>query len=232
MKSKVVTAFGLLTLFILSTLIPASAVGYQGLNLVVRGNIESNIIKPPYDDTLNFSGRCLSDIVPNIDVLWDPNPYNCPADRFTAYYYGYIKAPITGIVNFFVQSDDGFYMTIDGQTIIDDWYVQAFGNPNSSGSFKMKKDQIYTFKAWYFENDVGAGSKLYWNLKTNKFLDSQTVIIPTQYFATDPRFWLNENCSYKGNSANASNSVGSDKASGLASLNSNGSGACQNAATR
>lgn len=209
------------------------ASGQQGLDLRVRGNIDSNEIKPPYGDILNFSGTCLSTVVPNIDVDWDPNPANCPQDRFTAYYYGYIKAPVSGNVYFFDVSDDGFYMTIEDQTVIDNWVVQAFRLPNGSGYFNMKKDRIYRFKAWYFENDVGAGLHLYWNLKTNSFADSGTQIVPAHYFATDPTFWQSgEICEFKGNSSSANNFQGGLKSNSPASTKSNGAGSCQNSAIR
>lgn len=230
MKVRFAAFISILVFFSLNIQSPANAAGQQGLSMVVRGNLNYNNVLPPYNDSINFDGKCLQDTVPNISFFWDySSPGGCPVDNFTIYFNGFIKAPRSGTVYFYNQSDDGFYMTINDSTVINNWTDQSNGGPNASGSFQMIKDQIYSIKVWYYERSGGATVTLWWNTMTNSFGTAE--IVPTQNFATDPTFW-GPVCSFKGNSGTASNSVGALKSSSPAALTSQGAGACQNAATR
>jgi hypothetical protein len=230
MRIRIISILSVLLLIVSNFQFSANAAGQQGLNMVVRGNLQDYQITPPYGDTLNFSGVCLTDVVPNIDFSWgEGGPSNCPNDGFTTYFYGFLKAPITGNIYFYDVADDGFYLEINGQTVISNWEDQATYAPNGSGFISLTRDQIYVIKVWHYENWGGAAAQLYWNTTSDNF--NTSVIVPSSAFATDPTYW-NSSCTYKGNSGNANNSVGSNKAKGAATTKSNGLGVCQNASNR
>ena len=233
MKVRAILVTTILTVTTTIIQSPANASSFAGLNIRVRGNIDGNFSSlPPYSDTINFFGTCLSDVVPNVNFDWGGGgPAYCPSDFFTTYFYGYIKSPVTGTVNFYEVADDGFYLEIGGQSVISDWELQGFDNPNGSGSIALQQNQVYPIRIWHYEYGGGAGVKLFWNTSKNDF--SSAVIVPNSALATDSSYWgVTEICGYKGNSLNAKNAIGSAKSASPATSKSNGVGVCQNAASR
>ena len=207
---------------------PAHASGQQGLTLVVRLNNQIVSPPPPYDSRTNNSNVCYTGVVSNIDFNWGATgPVGCQQNWFSTYFYGYIKAPITGTVNFYDIADDGFYLEINGKQVISNWTNQGPSNPNSAGSFNMVKDQVYPIKVWHYQWTGSSEVHLLWNTSNNDF--NSASIIPTSSFATDPNIW---GVTYMGNSMNANNSVGSSNSSSPATSTSNGAGLYQNAVMR
>lgn len=188
MKRKLLAVFTSILLTNFSMLNPATAFSLPGLNMVVRGDINLIGTIPPYSNDQIFSGLCLAGgTVDNIDFNWgNGGPCNGIIDYFTTYFYGYLKAPITGKIYFFDQSDDGFYMTLDDEKVISDWELQGVQSPNGSGNIDLVKDHIYSIKVWNYENQGGAAANLFWNT-SNDF--SGASIVPKACFSTDGTVW-------------------------------------------
>lgn len=91
------------------------------------------------------------------------------SDGVLIHFTGYVLWPgatNTGLKNvtFYDRSDDGFYMTINGTTVINNWIEQGPANYNSSGSILLTSGQIYTMDVWYYENGGGAVIQLDWDI--------------------------------------------------------------------
>jgi hypothetical protein len=99
------------------------------------------------------------------------------------HYKGYITYPTTTKVYFQAPADDGFYMSINGQPIINDWSLKGCG-ANSTGMFSFTGGKSYAIDAWFYEWTGGACSSLYylplnsnyWNVAPAEFF-SQTAAV-------------------------------------------------------
>jgi len=98
-------------------------------------------------------------------------------------YWGYIYVPGSGsqTLTFYNSSDDGFYMRINNQVVINDWQEQGPGYYNGSGSITLTGGQYYSVEVWYYENGGGATAQLYWNQS-----GSITLVPTSSYYLTEP----------------------------------------------
>lgn len=87
------------------------------------------------------------------------------AEQVLVKYWGFIFVPGTGsqTLTFYNSSDDGFYMRVNNQVVINDWAEQGPTFYNGSGSITLTGGQYYPIEVWYYENGGGAASQLYWN---------------------------------------------------------------------
>lgn len=105
------------------------------------------------------------------------------AEQVLVKYWGYLYVPGTGsqTLTFYNSSDDGFYLRVNNQAVINDWQEQGNSFYNGSGSVTLTGGQYYPIEVWYYENGGGAVSILYWN-------QSGTIdLVPTtSYVLTQP----------------------------------------------
>jgi hypothetical protein len=105
------------------------------------------------------------------------------AERVIVKYWGYIYVPGTGsqTLTFYNSSDDGFYMKINNQLVINNWAEQGPSYYNGSGSITLTGGQYYALEAWYYENGGGAAAMLYWNQT------GSIALVPTSsYYLVQP----------------------------------------------
>lgn len=82
----------------------------------------------------------------------------CDYDEVLVHYSGYLTWPRTEKVTLRAIADDGFYMTLDGQLVIDDWNYKPCSGPIVERDFIANKPQ--KLDAWFFEGGGGACSTL------------------------------------------------------------------------
>lgn len=109
---------------------------------------------------------CITDTVwtsvPNIDADWGGDVVAGCQDEFVLIHYsGYLISPKSGDITFQSWADDGFYFSLDGQPVIDDWVLK--GCSGSSATVPMVADQPYKFDAWWYEYGGGACNRLFWD---------------------------------------------------------------------
>jgi len=117
-------------------------------------------------------------------------PANCTSDGFTTYGLGYLYAPWTGQYTLCSQSDDGFWLRIDGTDLIKNWVEQGAQTGqgcNDTKIISLNKGQVYSIRTFHHENGGGADMRLLWKY------DAMTSyeLIPTKFFSTVGNFAAN-----------------------------------------
>jgi len=131
-----------------------------GLTVDVYTGINRNGNPPSRSDTVYT--KCKTTTVDNIQANWGSGSIlGCGSDYIMLHYKGYITYPTTTKVYFQNQADDGFYMSINGTQVINDWSLKGCG-ANSIGMFSFTGGKSYAIDAWFYEWTGGACSTLYY----------------------------------------------------------------------
>jgi hypothetical protein len=89
----------------------------------------------------------------------------CGSDQVMIHYTGYIT-PTENITSLLNVADDGFFMSIDGATVINNWTLKGCsGNWNS---VTLEAGRTYAIDAWFYEWGGGACSTLYYQSANNQ----------------------------------------------------------------
>jgi len=114
---------------------------------------------PPQKSDTAYT-KCKTTTVANIDANWGGGDIlGCGSDYIMLHYKGYITYPTTTRVYFQAPADDGFYMSINGTQVINDWSLKGCG-ANSTGLFSFTGGKSYAIDAWFYEWGGGACSTL------------------------------------------------------------------------
>ncbi|CAB5010082.1 unannotated protein [freshwater metagenome] len=117
-------------------------------------------------------------------------PSGCNSDNFTAYANGYILAPFSGSIDFCEQTDDQFYMNLNGALAINDTSAKAAATGNScngTSSFTMVAGSSYPIDVWMHEMSGGAEWRLLWkyNGAANYSIVPLANLNPTAFVVPD-----------------------------------------------
>jgi hypothetical protein len=82
----------------------------------------------------------------------------CDSEQVMIHYSGYLTWPRTETVALRAIADDGFHLTLDGKTVIDDWTIKGCSGTEVQHQFTANKPQ--KLDAWFFEWGGGACSIL------------------------------------------------------------------------
>ena len=110
-----------------------------------------------------FRERLLTRTDAMVNFNWgagSPDPL-VPADHFSVRWTGWVQAPSSGQYSFFVTSDDGLRLWIDGELIIDFWIDQ--GATERSGSARLEANHKHDIRLEYYENGGAASCQLAWS---------------------------------------------------------------------
>jgi hypothetical protein len=125
-----------------------------------------------------FTERLASRIDPVIDFDWEdgeqPEP-SVPSEHFCVRWTGTVQVPRAGRWTFFVTSDDGCRLVIDGKQIIDAWRDRA--SEESSGTTELKKG-AHEIRLEYYQGSSDKAVHLEWEGP-----DQQKGIIPMEALA-------------------------------------------------
>ena len=151
-----------------------------GLTMRVYNNIQSRGNPPSRSDSLY--SLCKTTVVSEINVNWGGSGVSgCNSDYFMIHYTGYITYPTNKSVYFYAQADDGFFMNINGQTLINDWSLKGCSG-NTVGVFTFEAGKSYAIDAWMYEWNGGACNILNYQLQGS----SQWTVAPASFFTTSP----------------------------------------------
>lgn len=109
-----------------------------------------------------------------------PPAAGLPATGYAIRWTGQVQATQTAAYTFSTMSDDGVRLTVNGQTLINDWTDHAPRQGN--GTIQLVAGQKYSIQMDYYQNAGGAVAQLFWsNPQTAKQL------VPTgQLYAAKP----------------------------------------------
>jgi hypothetical protein len=88
-----------------------------------------------------------------------PHP-SIDRDTFSARYTGQIEAPVSGQYTFTTRSDDGVRLTVNGETVVDNYTDHA--PTENSGVITLQAGERYDIQLDFYENGGGAEIRLYW----------------------------------------------------------------------
>lgn len=166
--------------FLFVSVAPALAETSVGLNVTVYSyDASATPERQPYVLCQNAWTH-----VDNIDQMYDDNNAGvvagCQQDFVLVHYTGFVTFPDNGVYSFMAPADDGFYLSLDNKTIIDDWFLKGrYGNVYDN--IVIEANHTYVLDAWYYEYGGGANATLMF-----KKSDSELwVVVPNDYFTTD-----------------------------------------------
>jgi len=110
-----------------------------------------------------FREKVYTNTDPVVDFNWgtgSPDPA-VPADHFSVRWSGWVQAPGSGLFSFFVTSDDGLRLWVDGELIIDFWIDQ--GAIERSGTARLQANHKHDIRLEYYENGGAASCRLAWS---------------------------------------------------------------------
>jgi len=132
-----------------------------------------------YFNGMNFETPVFSRRDDTINFVWDVGSpdVSVNVDQFSARWTGQIEPKYTDTYTFYVNSDNGRRLWINGQLIIDKW-IGDYG-VEYTGTITLKAGQKYDIKLEYFEQDGGANCKLEWSSP----LQAREVVPENQLYA-------------------------------------------------
>jgi hypothetical protein len=83
-----------------------------------------------------------------------------PSDSFSARWIGEIQPRFSGACTLTARTDDGVRMWLDGQLVIDTWYLR--GAADSNYTFIAEAGRHYAIRMEYYEHFGDAVAKLWW----------------------------------------------------------------------
>jgi hypothetical protein len=125
-----------------------------GLTVKVYNQLKTS--NPQRSDTAY--NLCKTTTLTSINHNWGGGDIlGCGGDRVMIHYTGYLT-PTENITSLLGQADDGFFMSLDGTTVINDWRLKGCGGGWYPVS--LNKGQTYAIDAWFYEWGGGACSIL------------------------------------------------------------------------
>jgi len=156
----------------------------------LKAKIYKNIPQPNPQRSDTAYTYCKTITVSQIAKNWGGGDIEgCGGDYIMIHYTGYITVPTTMSYQFLANVDDGWYMTIGGTVVNDNWYLKGCGG-NWSSNITLNAGQSYAIDAWMYEWGGGACNYLYyssqvdWNLVPASWFSQNQPVQPT--YENDP----------------------------------------------
>ena len=124
--------------------------------------------------------KCSEGTANSLTQNWGLNSVSgCREESVMVNYTGYITSPTTQTLKFRARIDDGFFMTLNGTTIFNEWGPRD--TTVSGATITLSAETPYPIDVWYFDSGAYA------------LFDVQTAVgsvyssIPASYFSTSSR---------------------------------------------
>ena len=165
------------------TAVDVAQTTYDNSSIPVVTSTGSGLTVKVYNNTTsrtpNEANLCKTDTVAQIAANWgNGSVMGCNNDRVTIHYYGTITVPDSGPYSFRNIADDGWYLTINGQVVNNDWRDKGC-NGSWSPPIQLTAGTAYTFDGWFYENGGGACSTLYVTQPSGNW-----QVVPSSWFGT------------------------------------------------
>ncbi len=114
-----------------------------------------------YFDNIDLTAPRFERVDSTIDFAWGRGaPDGLGVDTFSVRWIGFVEPPASGTYEFFVTSDDGARLTVDGVSLVDEW--TDHGPRTFSGTRSLEAGRRYAIELEYYENGGGAMVRLEW----------------------------------------------------------------------
>lgn len=128
----------------------------------------------------------------NMDNL-DPilGEYTGQQDYAAIRFIGKIKTSVTGPHTFYMKGDNGFTLTINGETVIDHW--QNDWDKEQTGTIDLVADTYYDFQVDYFEESGGSNLHLWWdNGSGREVVPNEALTVPSTFTGAPTGDWTKQ----------------------------------------
>ncbi len=134
-----------------------------------------------YYNGMNFETARLNRKDATVNFNWNGGSPDAKvnADGFSVRWTGQVQPKYTGAYTFYINSDNGRRVWVNGQLLVDQW-VDNWGT-DYSGTLTLTAGQKYDIRIDYFENYGGANIKLEWS----SALQAREVIPTSQLYSGD-----------------------------------------------
>lgn len=140
-----------------------------------------NGLKGEYYDNNDLTGLKFTRVDSTVNFNWGSGSPGSliGEDTFSVRWTGMIKPKYSEVYTFYMNSDDGVRIWIDGQLIIDKWAAQA--SELISLPINLKAGQSYKIRIEYYEDYGGAAAILQWSSTSqSKQVIPQSQLYPPQ----------------------------------------------------
>jgi uncharacterized repeat protein (TIGR01451 family) len=140
---------------------PATANNTATASTTVNAPVSGGL-RGDYYDNPDFTGFVLSRIDPTVNFSWSGSPATgVGADTFSVRWSGKVKPQYSQTYTFYVRSNDGARLWVNGQLLIDNW--GPHGTVENSGTIALTAGQLVDVKLEYWDNTSTAVARLSWS---------------------------------------------------------------------
>jgi hypothetical protein len=145
-----------------------------------RGTVgDGDGLKGDYYDNKDFTGKTFSRVDQRVNFDWSVNAPDPTFDKdsFSIRWTGKVQAMFSETYTFYVKSDDGARLWVNGKQLINQWKNQ--GTTEYKGTIALTAGQKYDIKLEYFDNTYSANVLLSWSSPST----SKTVVPKSQLYS-------------------------------------------------
>jgi PA14 domain/Bacterial Ig domain len=122
-------------------------------------------LRGDYYNRTNLTGAVtLSRVDPTVNFSWaagaSPDP-SIPSTDFAVRWYGQVRALDTDTYTFYVTSDDGARLWVNGQLLVDSWVLEP--PTEHSGTISLTANQQYSIVLEFYQHQGGSAAQLRWS---------------------------------------------------------------------
>ncbi len=140
----------------------------------------ANGLAATYFDNINLTVPRVERVDAVVNFDWGRGaPVGVAANTFSARWVGFVEPRYSETYRFYVRSDDGARLWVDGRALVDEW--NDHGPRTFSGTVFLEAGRRYPIRLEYYENGGGAMVRLEWSSANQ----TRQVIPESQLFTND-----------------------------------------------
>ena len=146
-----------------------------------KGN--GNGLLGTYFQNVNLTGPAFTRLDETVDFNWGMMApmAGMIRDYFGVRWTGEVEAPASGDYTFYVQTDDGGRLWVNGQLLVDQWRSQ--GMLEGNGHIQLEGGKKYEIKMEQFDNFGNAMARLWWSGPGIE----RSIVPKSQLYTTSPQ---------------------------------------------
>jgi len=120
-------------------------------------------VRADYYQGMNFENLVLTRVDPQVNFNWGNGAPDeaVGEDNFSVRWTGQVEATFTETYTFYVRTDDGVRLWVEGQQLVDSWVNRSAAE--DKGAIDLMAGQLYSVVMEYYEDDSDAVAELRWS---------------------------------------------------------------------